>query len=106
MKKNKLTSRFNKTPYIVIERRGTQVTAENATHQITRNVSHFKKVNISTTQKISDSDSDTDHETDYEHNAENEYGNNREHGNAGNARPIRSRRAPIRYGDPTPSDVL
>ena len=69
-------------------------------------MSPTQKVNIPTTQKISDSDSDTDHETDYEHNAEHEYGNNREHGNAGNARPIRARRAPIRYGDPIPSDVL
>eukprot|EP00794_Sanderia_malayensis_P005113 gene5112-biopygen4171 len=106
MKKNKLTSRFNKTPYIVIERKGTQVTAENATHQITRNVSHFKKVNIPTTHEISDSDSDTEHEIDYEHNAEHKHGNNREHDNAGNARPIRARGAPIRFGDPIPSDVL
>eukprot|EP00794_Sanderia_malayensis_P000857 gene857-149_t len=88
------------------QREGTQVTAENGTHQITQNVSHFKKVNIPTTHEISDSDSDTEHEIDYEHNAEHEHGNNREHENAGNARPIRERGAPICHGDPIPSDVL
>ena len=44
IRKNKLYSRFNKTPYIVIERKGTTITAENANkRRITRNVSHFKK---------------------------------------------------------------
>ena len=44
IRKNKLYSRLNKTPYIVFERKGTTITAENANeHRITRNVSNFKK---------------------------------------------------------------
>ena len=38
---NKLYSRFSKTPYTVVERKGTMITAENAdNHRITRNISH------------------------------------------------------------------
>ena len=43
-KKNKLSTRFNTTPYIVISRQGSKVTAENDTHCITRNVSSFKRL--------------------------------------------------------------
>eukprot|EP00795_Rhopilema_esculentum_P003255 gene3255-biopygen1481 len=41
--KNKFSSRFDKAPYKVIQRKGTMITAENKTRRITRNVSHFKK---------------------------------------------------------------
>ena len=44
-KQNKLTTRFNKTPYIAIDRKGTKVTTEHSKHRITRNVSHFQRVN-------------------------------------------------------------
>eukprot|EP00794_Sanderia_malayensis_P019334 gene19334-biopygen16221 len=44
-KKHKLMTRFSKTPYHVVERKGTRVIAENnENHRITRNVSHFKKI--------------------------------------------------------------
>eukprot|EP00794_Sanderia_malayensis_P014704 gene14704-biopygen11798 len=44
-KKHKLMTRFSKTPYHVVERKGTTVIAENnENHRITRNVSHFKKI--------------------------------------------------------------
>ena len=44
-KQNKLTSRFNKNPLIVVHRNGSRVTAkDNNEWRITRNVSHFKRV--------------------------------------------------------------
>lgn len=44
-RKNKLSSRFHKTPLTVVHRRGTQVTVGNKRKKIsiTRNVSHFEK---------------------------------------------------------------
>ena len=45
MEENKLSTCFNKTPYIVTHRRGSQITPRNKDdHCITRNVSHFKKI--------------------------------------------------------------
>ena len=44
-KKNKLSTRFNETPYVVTHRHGSQITTRNKDdHCITRNVSHFKKI--------------------------------------------------------------
>ena len=43
-KQNKLSPRFNTTPYTVVSRKGTKVIAENANHRIVRNASIFKKV--------------------------------------------------------------
>ena len=43
-KRDKLTTRFSKTPYKVVNRKGTQITAEDSNqHRVTRNVSSFKK---------------------------------------------------------------
>ena len=43
-KLNKLTTKFNQTPYTVINRKGSEVTARNRNNHIVRsNVSHFKK---------------------------------------------------------------
>ena len=57
-KKNKLSTRFNKTPYVVTHRHGSQITARNKDdHCITRNVSHFKKIpNILETETDDDDD--------------------------------------------------
>ena len=64
IKQNKLTTRFNKTPYTVINRKVTKVTAENSKHCITRFVSHFKRVNASVNRQPDRSDSDSDAEQD------------------------------------------
>ena len=56
-RKNKLTSHFNPTPYVVTKREKSRVTARNADgHVITRNVSHFKF--IPKQQPIDSDDSD------------------------------------------------
>ena len=43
-KKDKFTSKFKPSPYTVIERKGTKIGAENQRHQVTRNISFFKKI--------------------------------------------------------------
>ena len=43
-KKDKFTSKFESSPYTVIERKGTRIVAENQRHQATRNASFFKKI--------------------------------------------------------------
>ena len=57
-KKNKLSARFNETPYVVTHIQGSQITARNRDdHCITRNVSHFKKIpNILETETDDDDD--------------------------------------------------
>ena len=44
-KRNKLSTNFNTTPYIITSARGTRLTAEYNGHKITRNGSFFKKFN-------------------------------------------------------------
>ena len=109
-KKNKLTSRFNKMPYIVVCRKGTKVTAENAKHRITRNVSHFKRVNTYVNRQHHCSESDSEHDSNngdsQERDAQHEDANNHGNINAPYERPTRTRQAPVRYGDPIPSDLL
>ena len=44
-KKNKLITRFHTNPYVVVERKGTQVIAVNKDQRkVKRNVSHFKRI--------------------------------------------------------------
>ena len=44
-KQNKLTTQFNQTPYTVINRKGSEVTAKSRNnHIVRRNASHFKKI--------------------------------------------------------------
>ena len=43
-KLNKLTTAYETTPYTVVEVKGSQVTAENEIHQVTRHVNLFKKL--------------------------------------------------------------
>lgn len=80
IKQNKLTTRFNKMPCVVINRKCTKVTAENSKHRITRNVSHFKRINAYVNRQHYCSDS----ESEYEHNNENHYERDAEHENVNN----------------------
>ena len=109
IRKNKLYSRFNKTPYIVIERKGTTITAENANkHRITRNVSHFKKYinrkdhTYETESDLEDTDrrdklieqaDQVDEPDDQERQIEND----------NQPRETRTRKRPERYGNPIPT---
>ena len=55
-KQNKFTTKFNQTPYTVINRKGLEVTARSRNnHIVRRNVSHFKKI-----PRPEQFDSDTD----------------------------------------------
>ena len=86
-RQNKLTSRFNKTPYVVIQRKGTQVIAENnQKHRVKRNVSHFKKFE-NTVDRSEETESeledelvgnDSELENEHEHEHEHEHENERE----------------------------
>ena len=45
-KKNKFSTKFNPAPYKVIKVNGSTITAQRHTHQITRNISYFKRLNL------------------------------------------------------------
>ena len=45
-KRGKLQTPFQPTPYKVIKKKGSMITAQRGSHQVTRNSSHFKKVNV------------------------------------------------------------
>ena len=90
-KRNKLSTRFRTTPYTVISRTGTKITARNnQNYTITRNVSHFKKI-----EPRSKNESETS-----ENQSEGKYQQ------AENIKPVRVRHSPMRYGNPVPSQLL
>ena len=91
-KRNKLSTRFSSKPYIVIDRRGTRVVAQNEQHTVTRNVSHFKKIRKEHYDKASDSDSDDD----YESNVPTRNNTKEE----ARRYPSRQRKEPVKYGNP------
>ena len=107
-RKNKFSSRFNNVPYVVISRKGTKVTAENANkHQISRNVSHFKRFVAKQYRPDVDNDYDNDsykrtQDRSNVHHAEPD----RENQTQNNQRNQRLRRAPDRYGNPIPSELI
>ena len=43
-KQDKFTTKFESTPYTVIDCKGTRIVAENQKHRVTRNASFFKKI--------------------------------------------------------------
>ena len=89
--KNKFSSRFDKTPYTVILRKGTMITAENDTRRITRNVSHFKKFNARVDRQ-EEFDSDVEQDLNRGDNqAEQEHEHVHEHGNDTRRQSTRAR---------------
>ena len=112
--RKKLTPRFNHTPYIVVSRRGSRLTAKNEHgHYVTRNISHFKKFTGRTDyddSEIEDGDitiyreekatgaQQIDHRFSDKENEEN--------GHELNRRPIRTKRTPERFGNAVPSDII
>ncbi|XP_065058440.1 uncharacterized protein K02A2.6-like [Rhopilema esculentum] len=111
-RRNKITSRFNKTPYLVVERKGTQVTAENSQkHRVTRNVSHFKRFNNSVIRaEESETDSDVGNEV-AEQRTSQEHRNKQTETGTGVIGPEnrcsqRLRRPPERFGEAMPSNII
>ena len=98
-KRNKLSTNFNTTPYIITSARGTRLTAEYNGHKITRNASFFKKFN----GHIADDDSNFDDQTI-------EHGNHKD--NEGTPekqlprRSTRNRYQTERYGEPIDSNLI
>ena len=45
-KKNKFSTKFNPLPYKVIKVNGSTITVQRNSHQITRNISYFKRINL------------------------------------------------------------
>ena len=89
-KRNKLSTRFSTTPYTVISRTGTKITARNSqNYTLTRNVSHFKKIEVHTKD-----DSEIDNEIDGKYKPTIDY------------RPVRVRHPPMRYGNPLPWQII
>eukprot|EP00795_Rhopilema_esculentum_P017443 gene17443-9047_t len=94
-KRDKLTTRFSKTQYKVVNRKGTQITAEDSNHRrVTRNVSFFKKLRA----QMSDSE-DANQSNRATYACEQEVPRPAE-------RLVRKRYAPVRYGEPIPLDTL
>eukprot|EP00795_Rhopilema_esculentum_P006334 gene6334-11766_t len=94
-KRDKLTTRFSKTQYKVVNRKGTQITAEDSYHRrVTRNVSFFKKLRA----QMSDSE-DANQSNRATYACEQEVPRPAE-------RLVRKRYAPVRYGEPIPLDTL
>ena len=46
LEKNKFTTKFQATPYTVIEREGSQIVAKNKQHQVTPNVHYLKNSEV------------------------------------------------------------
>ena len=102
--KNKLSTCFNKTPYVVTHRHGSQITARNKDdHSITRNVSHFKKIpNILETE----TDDDDHRQPQQQHR---QLQQQQQHGQRQRLplrRSTRLRRQPERYGQSIPSEHI
>ena len=100
-KKNKLTTRFDTNPYIVVERKGTQVIAVNKDQRkVKRNISHFKRI-----PKPENWDTDSDDDDDLpSYNSE-----QRDQGHSSPAivrRSTRQRNPPDRFGRAIPSNIL
>ena len=57
-KRNELTPKFSPERFTVITRKGTRLVAKNRYHMITRNISHFMKVNRCETTEEEDDYSD------------------------------------------------
>ena len=90
-KENKLSTRYNSKPYKVVEQRGSRVTVLSNGHNITRNISFFKKI----AGKIDD-DVDIVTGTDY---FDQDIGNLLAAKGENNARyPVRKRQPVERYG--------
>ena len=100
-RENKLTSRFNDKPYIVIYRNKSRVTAQRNNHKVTRNVSHFKQI-PKPTNPLSDDDTDIDSTTD---NSEQQQLQRHEQQQQRRS-SSRQTRQPERYGQPLPSSVV
>ena len=107
-RKDKFSSRFNKTPYVVLYRKGTQITAENKhKHRIKRNVSHFKKFeNTAECPDETESELDKDPAGNYNDERESESEQAEQSEQTVNRWPKQARRPPESYGHPVPSSVL
>ena len=59
-KYNKFSTCNNPEPYCIIAKKGSMITAENSKHTITRNLSHFKKIQQSPSDATLSDDDDED----------------------------------------------
>lgn len=69
-KQNKWPTKFDPFPFIVVRRKGTMITASRNGKYISRNVSHFKKINSPYRNPQSDISDDDDTDILPENNAE------------------------------------
>ena len=102
-KQNKLTPRFNQTQFVVVQRNRSRVTAEDSNkRRITRNVSHFKRLQ-KLLNSIDSSDSDDMIDTHVEFNPDDEtiVPNERQQQQHNIVRrSSRLSRPPFRFGEP------
>ena len=100
-KKNKLTTRFDTDPYVVVQRKGSQVIAVNRDQRkVKRNVSHFKRI-----PKPGNWNSDSDDDVDLPSRRA-EQREQREQSPMIMRRSTRQRNPPERFGHEVPTDLL
>ena len=104
-KRNKLTPKFSPERFTVISRKGTRLVAKNKYHIITRNISHFKKVNRYETTEEEDDYTDGEAK-DTNSNIERDLQNCEENQQARLRRSQRSRIPIRRYGTLLPSNLM
>ena len=99
-KVNKFSTKFSPNPYKVVKVKGSTITAQRHSNQITRNISYFKRVNLSGREEQS---YPNDHRVDDEEDET--ITNERSEGNEEDARryPFRDRRQTNFYHDPNSS---
>ena len=99
-KVNKFSTKFSPNPYKVIKVKGSTVTAQRHSDQITRNISYFKRVNLNgKEEQFYPNDASADDEEDEA------VGNERNEGNEKDVRryPVRDRGQTNFYHDPKSS---
>ena len=104
-KRNKLTPKFSPERFTVISRKGTRLVAKNKYHIITRNISHFKKVNRYETTEEEDDYADGEAK-DTNSNIERDLQNCEENQKARLRHSQRSRTPIRRYGTLLPSNLM
>ncbi len=108
-KQNKLTSRFNETPFVVVQRNRSRVTAEDSNkRRITRNVSHFKRI-PKLLLSVDSSDSDDVNDTHVVVNPADEVVVPKEQQHQQQSivrRSSRPSRPPVRFGEPIPPEKV
>ena len=97
-KENKLSARFNETPYLVTEKKGSVITASSNDCDVTRNLNSFKKITPRDYIQEEEEEDVTEPCTGVTKELANKGSDNSAPPTV-NSRPVRVRHEPIRFKD-------